>query len=364
MTHQLDNISFIVSRLGSDAAIRSVQGLAAQMTATIETTRSLAYPSTYMRYDNIVFCGMGGSRFPGLIVYHLYKNVLRIPFTICDDYSLPGFVNQNTLVVLSSYSGTTEEVLACAKQAHERSACIVGFCVGGPLQRWLESHHYPFATFNEQHNPSKQPRMGFGYTIGSTLGILLALNAFRGSSEDYLDNMRRDLGNVERFDAWYGIHCPFKENPAKKFASEIEHKYPYFLVAEHLVGVGNCVQNQANETSKGIASFRVIPELNHHMMEGLQFPAEHKSVAVFVSFLSGLYDERIRRRFEITHDVIKQNEIQVLSHKLRAETHLGQVLELLIFSSYMTIYTAALRGVKPENVPYVDYFKAQLKKSS
>ena len=53
-------------------------------------------------------------------------------------------------------------------------------------------------------------------------------------------------------------------------AQKIINKYPYYIVSEFLTGVGNTIVNQTNETAKSISSFRVIPELNHHLMEGLK----------------------------------------------------------------------------------------------
>lgn len=359
----IDDTQQLLSGLGGEVVLLSLRGLSKQVTHSLDGMLGVNFPPEYKTCSNIVFCGMGGSRFPGLIVYYLYKSELKVPFEVCDDYVLPGSVGKNTLVVLSSYSGTTEEVLHCAQEAKKRSALIAGFCVGGPLSEWLKTEKLPHHVFSEEHNPSKQPRMGFGYTLGSFLGILAQLDLIKADSKDsFLSGVREEIEKIESSEAKFGVDIKLEQNLAKWVASKIQNHYPYYLVAEHLTGAGNCIQNQTNETAKNISSYRVISEINHHLMEGLQFPANHKQMAVFIAFFSHLYSPKIQKRFEITEDVIRQNGIETIRYTLASNTKLGQVFELLVFSSFVTMYLAGLYGVNPEKIPYVDYFKAQLKK--
>ena len=359
----IDNTQQLLASLGGAADFNSIRGLSLQVSDSLDSVLRINFPSRYKNCSNIVFCGMGGSRFPGLIAYYLYKSKLKIPFEVCDDYTLPGSVGEKTLVVLSSYSGTTEEVLSCAEVAKQKQAMITGFCVGGPLGSWLEAEGLPHHVFNEEHNPSKQPRMGFGYTFGSFLGILVSLELLKmESKKQFLEEIQQELFDVSRLEKKFDVEIKSESNIAKQMALEIHDHYPYFVVAEHLTGVGNCLQNQTNETAKNISSYRVISEINHHLLEGLQFPADHKKMALFVTAFSSLYSPRIQKRFEITEDVVRQNHIKVVRYTLESGTRLGQVFELLALSSFVTMYLAAIHGVDPEKIPFVDYFKAQLKK--
>lgn len=359
----IDNTQQLLQGLGGEVVLNSIRGLSKQVSDSLDSVFAINFPAQYKSCTNIVFCGMGGSRFPGLIAYYLYKSELRVPFELCDDYILPGSVGRNTLVVLSSYSGTTEEVLRCAQLAKQKSALITGFCVGGPLSEWFKQEGLPHHVFNEEHNPSKQPRMGFGYTFGSFLGILLALDLVQlDSKEQFLALVRHEISNIAKVEDLFDVTVKTDQNLAKQMALKIQSRYPYYVVAEHLTGVGNCIQNQTNETGKNIASYRVISEMNHHLMEGLQFPTSHQKMALFVTVFSSLYSRQIQKRFDITEDVVRQNGIEVVRYTLLSDTKLGQVFELLVFSSFVTMYLAGIYGVNPEKVPYVDYFKAQLKK--
>ncbi len=359
----LDDTQKIMSSQGGDVVIKSIQSFLEQIKVSYTDSGRMEFPNDYKNVNNVCFCGMGGSRFPGLIVSNLYKDLLTTPVTICDDYVLPGFVNDKTLVVLSSYSGTTEEVLHLAKEAKSRGAKIAGYCVGDGLETWLKDEGLPAYIFEPSLNPSGQPRIGFGYTIGASISIFAKLGLIKGETHDSLKTtIINECLNLTPFNNSFGFDSPETKNPAKKIAHALYEKYPYFVVAEHLVGVGNAVQNQINETSKNISSFRVIPELNHHLMEGLAHPESHKSMAIFIMITSSLYNKRVSKRFVVTEDVVKQNGISVLAYQTRGLSKIADVFEVAMLGSYISMYLGALYGVDPAKIPYVDYFKEQMKR--
>src|SRR3989339_2145212 len=114
-----------------------------QIRDSFEKSLDLVLPKEYQQAKNIVACGMGGSRFPHYIIKELFKEEIKIPYLINDDYNLPGFVDGNTLVILSSYSGTTEEVLMVGQKAYEKKAKIIGISDGGKLKDFLDKIKAP-----------------------------------------------------------------------------------------------------------------------------------------------------------------------------------------------------------------------------
>jgi len=92
---------------------------------------AVVFPDTYKTVKNIVVCGMGGSRFTPRTVKELFQDQITVPYEIIDGYDIPGYVNEDTLVLLSSYSGTTEEVISCGKHAIEKKAKLAGIANGG-----------------------------------------------------------------------------------------------------------------------------------------------------------------------------------------------------------------------------------------
>ena len=353
----LDNKEAIIKSQGGENVIKSVNFLKDQLSQSFSEALAITYPSQHKNAKRIVICGMGGSRFPSLIISKLFKDKFKIPYEIVDDYLLPGYVDNETLVILSSYSGTTEEVLLCAKNALNKNAIITGITTGGELADLFKNKKLPFYLFNPIYNPSNQPRIGFGYMVGGHLGLLINL----GYVNEEKDLINKSIEKLKQLTSSYLVDIQTSENPVKKLALEIINRYPYYVVSEFLIGVGNAMANQTNETAKTISSFRVIPELNHHMMEGLKHPSELSKIAVFVFFFSDLYSERIKKRFLITKDVVEQNKIKTIWYQLKGSNKIEQVFELMAFGSYLSMYLAAVRVEDPTVIPYVDYFKNKLK---
>ena len=355
----LNNKEEIIKTQGGLNVIKSIESLQDQLSQSFNEALSINFPLNYKSAKKAVICGMGGSRFPSLIISKLFKSEFTIPYESVDDYILPGYVDKETLVILSSYSGTTEEVLTCANSAFDKGAIVTGITAGGDLAKIFSEKDVLFYLFDPKFNPSQQPRIGFGYMVGGHLGLLMNL----GYINEDKKNINSSIDKLKDLSSNFTIETVLSNNPAKKIAKDILDKYPYYIVSEFLIGVGNAIANQTNETAKTISSFRVIPELNHHMMEGLKHPSELVGIAVFIFFFSNLYSERIKKRFMITKDVVEQNKIQTIWHELKGQNKIEQVFELMAFGSYLSMYLAAIGGEDPTVIPYVDYFKNKLKES-
>src|SRR3989344_7630069 len=98
----------------------SLQQFPDQCLSAWQESSHITFTDDYKQVKNIVVCGMGGSRFTPKTIKYLYQDQIRLPYEIIDDYHLPAYVNSDSLVVLSSYSGTTEEVIACGQEAIKR----------------------------------------------------------------------------------------------------------------------------------------------------------------------------------------------------------------------------------------------------
>jgi glucose/mannose-6-phosphate isomerase len=152
------------------------------------------------------------------------------------------------------------------------------------------------------------------------------------------------------------------KNPAKQMAFQIFGRVPVMIAAEHLAGGVHVFQNQLNENSKSYAELRLIPELNHHLMEALQFPQELEKNLFFLLFNSTMYHPRNQKRFEVTQDVIERANIEATSLIIDSATALEQNFEVIAFGAFVNFYLAMLEGIDPAPIPTVDYFKEQLKK--
>lgn len=311
--------------------------------------KSLQFPDEYKGCKNIVLCGMGGSAYGGYVVSSLFKDSLRVPLVSTNDYSLPGFADTNTLAFLSSYSGSTEEVLSCSNQALEKGLKITGITGGGKLGDLFKTQKAPSLIFDSKFNPSGQPRLGTGYMILGAIAILNKLGIIAVSdteAEQAISELENNIENIK--------------SEAKALAEKIKGYMPVVISAEFLTGNAHILRNQFNETSKSFAAFSQLPELNHHLMEGLKNPEDKKLFMLFIS--SDLYSDKLKKRVELTKDVVGKNGVVFDEYRAGGSTKLSQMLNVLSFGGFVTLYLAFEYKLDPSLIPWVDYFKEQLVK--
>jgi len=338
--------------------LETINAYPLQLKQSWEEIRPIHVPDEYKNIDNIVYCGMGGSALGARIVKSYAFGTLRVPIEIVNGYTLPQYTGKNTLVFVSSYSGSTEETVESTYAALEKGSKIFGVTTGGKLSEILQKENLPGYIFNPIHNPSLQPRMAIGYSVGSILALFSKLGFLDTTDEEIEKSqvaMHIALSN-------FSESVPTEKNIAKNFAEKIKGRIPIFVASEHLVGAVHTIKNQFNESSKTFSAIFDIPELNHHLMEGLKNPAKLRELLTFVLVNSNLYSDKIKKRYPLTHDVIDKNNVKTFEFTPESNQKLSQVFETLIFGSYSSYYLTKIYGIDPMEIPWVDYFKLQLAK--
>jgi len=357
MTNILDNFAEI-KKLDSQNMLSSIEKLGNQAAQVYEVAQKIKIPLAYGKVANIVVAGMGGSALGAHLIHSLFQNELKVPLSIVNDYHLPKSVGAHTLVVVSSYSGNTEEALSALKDAIKQKAKTFIICSGGALKDFAEASKIPALILPVDNNPCGSPRMGLGYSIFGQIAILSKLKLIKFTDA----HLEKTLSAIKLFQEQFGAHVPLSLNPAKNLAENILGKSGWFVGSGHLSGSAHVAANQLNENSKRFGGYFLMPELNHHLMEGLPHPHCNIEELIFVLFESGLYEDKIKKRFEVTKEILAKNRIHHISYVARARTPLEQVCEVLLLSSYVSFYCAIAEGIDPTAIPFVDYFKSQLSK--
>lgn len=336
-----------IKNLDKQNVLQSLRYLSDQLKQAWEETACLEYPESYKAVKNIVLAGMGGSIYSYYVTSSLFSNQLKIPFVLANNYDLPEFVNQDSLVIASSYSGTTEEVISAAKLALERKAKLTFISNGGRLKEIADENSLPGYFFDPRYNPSKQPRMGFGYMIMGTMGILKKL-AFIDLDNGIVNQGLQIMKDEEKKIA----------EITTNLAAELKNKYLMIVAGEHLSGNAHILRNQINENAKQLAMYALIPELNHYLMEGLSFPNGNKPSFIFLN--SKKYSPRIRRRFQLTEEVVKKNGASVFNLNIDCPTQLAEFMIASCYGGYLSFYLAIENNINPSEIPWVDFFKKKM----
>lgn len=197
--------------------------------------------------------------------------------------------------------------------------------------------------------------MAIAYSIVGQL-ILASKTAVIDFSKTDLDKIVASMKNIIS-----SIKVEIIENNlSKNLANLMKNKIIVFVSSGHLVGSTHVVNNQLNENAKTLSFDFHIPELNHHLMEGLIHPATNKNNLLFVFFDSSLYSQRIKERFSITKEVVEKNGIKTFRYEAASFDKLSQAFELIQFGAYSDFYLSILYGQNPAPIPWVDYFKNKL----
>lgn len=346
-----------IKKIDPDGALASAESIADQVRQVWEEQEQIEI-NNYHDVHNIVVAGMGGSALGADLVRNLYKEDLSVPLEIIKDYDLPNYVDQNTLVILSSYSGNTEETLSGAKQAQAKKAMIAVIAAGGKLATLAKEKKYPCYIINPKFNPSNQPRMATAYNIMAIIVMLKKLDLIKFEEEDFDQVMLA----IEKTTQNCLVEVAQDKNQAKLLAYMFLERRPILVGASFLEGALHIGANQLNENAKIFADYKIIPEINHHLMEGLTFPKSNILNHFFVFFQSRLYQKPIQKRIQLTQKALEKTGIESFEVMLESETKFMQAFELVTLSTFTNLYLAYLEGVDPCPIPIVDWFKAELEK--
>lgn len=316
-----------------------------------EIQQKLATPQS--KIQKIVLAGMGGSALAGLLAQVWLKDELQHPFEVVRGYSLPQYIDQNTFVIVSSYSGNTEEVLSCLEQALSRQATVVVIASGGQLIDQAEAHQLPYVVLPQ----GLQPRYGVIYNLKAVVALL---SEYQQVSQDKIAELMSLTDWLSQESAKWDQTVPTDQNYAKKIAQEAVGKTAIFYGGELTAPIAYKWKISWNENAKNVAFWNEYPEFNHNEFMGWGSHPVEKPFAVF-DLVSPLEHPQILKRFEISDRLLSGRRPKAITIKLEGDTLLKQLLWGSILADFVSIYLAILNNIDPTPVALIEKLKTELK---
>jgi glucose/mannose-6-phosphate isomerase len=304
--------------------------------------------------SNIVLAGLGGSAIGGDLVKSYLASTLQVPMTINRTYRLPAFVDSKTLVIVSSYSGTTEETLQMYEDAFKRGAQIVCISTGGKVKEYASRENHSFIELPTGF----QPRAALAYSFVPVL-MLLEKIGFAGLQKVFLNETAAKLTH---FAGEYGPEKTGDANKAISLAKVLQSKIPVVYSDCELFDTVNIRwRGQIQENAKHVAFGNVLPEMNHNEINGWSFPDGKQGEFVAI-FLRSLGDEhpRLGKRFEILQEVLQSKGVHVEEIQAIGYSPLARMFSLIALGDWTSYYIAILSGVDPSPVPVISLLKSKL----
>jgi glucose/mannose-6-phosphate isomerase len=317
--------------------------------AVLEPGPGPAWPD---KLKNLVFCGLGGSGIAGDLVREVFREQIGMPVEVTRDYCLPRWAAGDTLVVLLSYSGNTEETLSACRECLERRLPAAAVTSGGSLADIARREGLPLVRIPAGF----PPRTALGFLFQACRAVLAGAGIPAGAAG--LEAALADA--VESVVARCRPETGWAANPARKLAAAFRGTVPVFFSGGSLAPVAVRWKNQLEENAKALAFTGVLPEMNHNGVVGWMNPADVISGVFSPVFLrDGDENPRIRKRFEITRGLLepRANFAEVSSD---APGQAARVFSLVALGDWTSYYLALEYGLDPTPVDRITRLKEQL----
>jgi glucose/mannose-6-phosphate isomerase len=329
--------------------LRMLDRLPKHLEEGLRTGREAALPK--FRPSIVIVCGVGGSAIGGDILCEWMATVSDVHCIVSRSYSIPRSVRKDSLVIVASYSGNTEETLSMFREAKSRGARIVCISSGGQLAKDAEDEDIPVAKLPA----GMMPRASVGFMLGTMIGVLERIGLI--SEEKQYEESVRVLKGVIRA---CRSTTPTVDNPAKKMAHQLHGTIPVIIGYDISRPIAKRWANQFNENSKNMAFSSQLPELNHNEIVGWMKDSRSKGFsAIFLDHSHA--SESMTRRVKATKEMLNR-VAQVHGVPSEGEGPLAQMLSLMLIGDYVSVYLGLLGREDPSSNEPIDELKEVLSK--
>jgi glucose/mannose-6-phosphate isomerase len=309
----------------------------------------------YAKPETIIVAGMGGSAIGGELTKDWARDELVTPIEVCREYSLPQYADKNTLVIVVSYSGETEETLSVFLEAIKRR-CMT-FCIssGGLLGEFAEKLSIPYMLV-----PSGMaPRASLPYLfvplplLLEKVGLVSKVNS---EISDAIKNLKiiSDANSPEK---------SLSKSLAKRLASSLSDTIPVIYGFGIYCSVAHRLKTQFNENSKIPSKWDCFSELDHNEVVGWEAANELGKHFSTVFIRDDNESEAIRARIGITEELMRKKSLKIYEINSIGKSKIAKMSSVMCIGDFASVYLAIMRGIDPTPVKSIGSLKKKLKES-
>ena len=309
-----------------------------------ESFESEQKPIDFQNIDHIVFGGMGGSGAIG----DMFQSILsktKIHVNVVKGYTLPETVNSNTIVIIISVSGNTDETLHLLKSAKKICSNIIAFSSGGKIQEYCIKNNIKFIPVPKFHSP-RATFPSFLYTILKVLYQTLEIK-----EEDIIDSIKK-LENLQKIINSSNLtDSNTSLNLAKSIKSNPIIYYPLGLQSASIR-----FKNSLQENAKMHAASEDIIEASHNGIVSW----ERKSNVIPILIRGSGDHIKTKERYKILKVFFIKKKINYEEIISVEGNILSKLITLIYLLDYATIYKAVIDNIDPSPVNAINFIKNKL----
>lgn len=311
---------------------------------------NMRLPAGSNRASAIVIAGMGGSATAGDYFTTLCQETAGIPVMVVRGPVLPNFVSEQTLVVVASHSGNTEETLAAYDDAWKRGATVWVVTTGGKLAKRALDDGIALHVFRSDAPPRTAMAQG--------LAPLLQLGRRTGIFHVERKDVVRASQAHARFTAKHAPDVPFQANRAKQVATALCGRIPLILGGGHLAATAQRFKNQLAENGKMLGAADTFPEAGHNLIVGLGTGSLAKDTLALVALNpAGRWGE-LGRKSDAFTDMFAEHGIPVERITVDEVAVLDDLIIATAWGDFVSYYVAILNGQDPTPIPQIERIKS------
>lgn len=340
------------SKLDSQNMLAEINSLPEQLQEAWEEAQEFSLRE-YGHIRQVIVAGMGGSAIGADLVKAYIEPFSKVSLEVHRDYDLPAWASgPDTLVVVSSHSGNTEETRSAMEAALMRGCSLLAITTGGKIAELARQQDVQLWVFNHQG----QPRAAVGYSFALLLNALYRLGFIPDPGAEIQDAVREMLSQRDLL----APELPDHQNPAKRQAGQLIDRWVSVFGADLLAPVARRWKGQVSEIAKAWGQYEDLPEADHNTLAGVVNPEEilTKTIALFLK--SSHNHPRNQRRIELTKKNFMLEGISTDSVKASGKSRLAQMWTLVQFGDYTAYYLAMAYGVDPTPVAAIENLKKEL----
>lgn len=322
-----------------------IAGFSGQMQKAREIGQAAKFTAPAKEIRNVVLIGMGGSAFGGELTRNFIQESCPVPFDIVRDYTVPGYVSEHTLLIVSSYSGNTEETLSALNSALPKNPKVAVITSGGKALEMAQSNGWDHVVV-PGGNP---PRSAAGYSVIQQLYVLKGFALIA----DFEAALEEAIELVRTFE---------DEDHARLIAEQIHGRIPVLYSSPALESACIRWRQQIEENSKHIAFHHVIPEMNHNELVGWKNPKDLLEDSTVIVLRSSFDHPRTGIRMDICRDIFGDFADGVIEVYATGDTHLAQLFYLLHLGDWVSWHLSQLNEEDAMPVDSIDFLKSELAK--
>jgi glucose/mannose-6-phosphate isomerase len=304
---------------------------------------------------NIVVAGLGGSAIGGDLLKDWAKTQLSVPIEVSREYHLPEYAGKKTLVLITSYSGDTEETLSSFLDALKRKCMIFCISSGGALIKYAQNHKVPYLLVPG----GMPPRAALPYMLVPLLVLMEKAGLVKGVKEE-LDEAIVLLKKISHEN---GPEMPTIDNFAKTVATHIGDTAPTIYGFGVYRSVAQRFKQQFNENSKSAAKWEFFPELDHNEIVGWEGRGEQCKYFSVIFIRDSDEPVEIESRIETTKQIMERAGLIMFDLEVQGKSKLAKMLSTIVVGDFASIYLAVLRGADPSPVKTINVLKDTLKQN-